>query len=196
VQYVATEGRGYVSTPIGRGGLFVTTMLRRLSEWQYHDGGSYLGTPWDPREKDWEPGGVQYDWCMTEEDTWVQNSSRFRIVEIYYDASDRDLPVYEEPYVETKFLTVLPDEIVQSHIWLQVIQGFGPLQSIQAMVQVRRVCRAWRSWVDHNDDWMARVEGHLVGAAGCGRPWHYNPRKLTAVKKAVEERGLTITRDC
>lgn len=189
---VGTQGRGYVSTERSGRGLSVSRMLRRLTEWQYYEGGSYHGTPWDPQDKDWEPGGVEYDWCMTEDGTWVQNSSRFRVVEIFYDASDNDLPLYEEPHVETTFLTFLPDDIVRSQIWPLVIQGFGPLQSIQAMVRVRRVYRAWRVWVDNIEDWKPRVEGYLLGAARSGRPWHASPGMLKAVKEAAQKRGLVV----
>ena len=171
-------------------------MLRRLSEWYYHDGGSYHGTPWDPRDKDWEPGRVEYEWCMSEDGTWVQNSTRYRVVELFYDASDNDLPLYEEPHVETTFLTTLPHDVVLNLIWPQVIQGCAPLQSIQAMVRVRRVCRGWQMWVDNSVEWRPRVQGFLLGAAGSGRPWHASPGKLKAVREAAQERELAAPREC
>jgi hypothetical protein len=37
-------------------------MLRRLSEWHIDKEGSSYGTPWDPRDQDWEPGRVEFDW--------------------------------------------------------------------------------------------------------------------------------------
>ena len=186
---IPPEGRDKLSRSGGREGLSAMKMLRRLSEWQYTGGGSYHGTSWDPREKDWELGGVQYEWFISEDGTWMHNPCRFRVVEIYYDASDNDLPQYEESHMETCFLTALPEDIVRSRICPLVIQGFGPLQSIQAMIRVRRVCRAWRLWVDYNDDWKARVEGYRIDVAGYGRPWHSSPGKLKAVEKALQERG-------
>jgi hypothetical protein len=128
-------------------------MLRRLSEWQVLNGESYHGTPWDPQDRDWQPGGVEYDWGLTEDGMWVLQSSSYRVVEIYYNVEDKDLPQYVDPHVETSFLSALPDSVVESNIWPHVIHGFEPIQSIRAMAQLRRVCKGWKSSVDHNIDW-------------------------------------------
>jgi hypothetical protein len=86
-----------------------------MSSWHEDDGGTVDRTHWDARDRDWEPGKVQYDWHL-EDGVWYVNTCRYRILEIYYDALDLDLPAYEESVTETNLLSILLSDVVRRYI--------------------------------------------------------------------------------
>jgi hypothetical protein len=61
----------------------------------------------------------------------------------------------------------------------------GPLQSIQHMIHVRRVCKAWRSWVDESEDWIQGVQLHLERYMHSRGPWSDSQSKFEAARKCV-----------
>jgi hypothetical protein len=121
----------------------------------------------------------------------VLQSTRYRVVEVYYDAKDKDLLQYVEPQVETTFLSILLLEVVDRHIWPLIIRRVVPIQSIQAMVRVRRVCKGRQTWVDHNNDWTQGVLWHLENNLGNGRPWYASSSNTTTGRKSIRERMAT-----
>jgi hypothetical protein len=95
-----------------------------MSEWQMHNGGNLEGSHWDGRDREWEPERVQYEWRL-EDDVWHVNTSRFKVIKIYYDAEDSELPKYVDPVEETSFPSQLPPDIVRQRIWPLVFDGRG-----------------------------------------------------------------------
>ena len=80
------------------------------------------GTHWDYRDKYWELKGVKFDW-KCEDDVWHVNSNMCMVVKINYDAEDVELPWYADPVEETSFLSMLPVDVVQNHIWPLIVEG-------------------------------------------------------------------------
>lgn len=130
----------------------------RMSEW-CELGETLEGTPWDPRDRDWSPGRVHFEFQYID-GVWCINSNRYRVVELFYDAEDIDLPQFVEPVEETTLLSILSQDVVQHHIWPRIVHG-SQLQSIQEMARVRRVCKGWKDWVDKNKDWIEEVQSYM-----------------------------------
>jgi hypothetical protein len=150
-------------------GSFTMNMVQRMSKWQQHDGRCLRGTHWDAGDREWEPRRVQYEWHL-DDDVWRVNTSRFRVLEIYYDAQDSDLPEYVDPVVETTFLSRLPADVVGDIIWPRIFEGHN-ITNIQEVTRIRGVCTAWRSWVDNNQVWNASVCTHMENWLHTRRPW-------------------------
>ena len=51
--------------------------------------------------------------------------NKYMVLEIYYDAEDAKLPDYADPIEETHFLSVLPMDVVQNHIWPLIVERQG-----------------------------------------------------------------------
>jgi hypothetical protein len=65
---------------------------------------------------------VHYDW-QCEDGVWYVNTSRYRVLEIYYDAKDSELPDYIDPVEESIFLSQLPRDVVEQRIWPLICAG-------------------------------------------------------------------------
>ena len=72
---------------------------------------------------------------------WVVDYSRYRVVELYYDALDKELPPYMEPQEERTFLSALPRDVVVSIIW-PLLMNQQHVQNVKEMARLRGVCRA------------------------------------------------------
>jgi hypothetical protein len=140
------------------------SVLYRMSDWQQYDGGPLDGTHWDARDRDWEPGRVQYEWHMEDEAWWV-NTSKYRLIEVYYDAVDLELPPYVEPVEETTFLSSLPADVVEDRVWPLILDKWDT-SNIREITRIRGVCEAWRTWVDNNHGWNDTVHVHYIWRTG------------------------------
>jgi hypothetical protein len=109
------------------------------------------------------------------------------VLEIYYDAEDSPLPQYVEPRKKKTMLSCLPRDVVESSIWPLIVQG-PLLPSIQNMVRVSRVCRAWRDWVEDNDDWVEARQSYLESFLRKRKPWWWGDAASIANMKHVKTR--------
>jgi hypothetical protein len=79
-------------------------------------------------------------------------------------------------------------ELVKAHIRPRVIGASRSLQCIQAMIRVRRVCKAWQLWVDDNEDWIEGVQMHFQESIEIQKPWHFSPTKLSTALRCLKGR--------
>jgi hypothetical protein len=107
------------------------------------------------------------------------------VLEIYYDADDSGLPEYVDPDEETTFLSQLPPDVVQDRIWPLIFDGCH-LPNIQEVSRMRRVCKAWRAWVDDNDGWNQNLHTYLEKWLRSRRPWEGRLTKLNVALMLVK----------
>jgi hypothetical protein len=51
-----------------------------------------------------------------------------------------------------------------------IIEGQG-ISPIQSMIRVRRVCKAWKRWVDGSDVYSHYIDSYLEKLSAVQRPW-------------------------
>jgi hypothetical protein len=65
---------------------------------------------------------VQYDsGCLNE--VWRIQTPRYRVLEIYYDPEESQLPELVESLEESMLLSSLSHEVVDTYIWPLVLEG-------------------------------------------------------------------------
>jgi hypothetical protein len=95
-----------------------------------------------------------------EDEVWRVNTSRYQLIEVYYDAVDLELPLYVEPVEETTFLSGLPADVVEDRVWLLILDR-RDISNIREITRIRGVCEAWRTWMDNNRGWNYTIRTHM-----------------------------------